>query len=147
SSFKRQWEQSQDGRQYGDHYGPNTLDTRVRKRLLQGFTFRMHFLDEIEEHDDVADDHADQAGDAQKSHKAKRRMHNREGDERADHTIGSSGEYQKRFDCIVELNEQRQVNPNQRNHQNDFQVTESVYLFCPFATNPELITRRETFLE
>src|SRR5215469_17531988 len=74
-------------------------------------------------------------------------MHDREGDQRADHTVGSSGKYQKWFHCIVELNEQRQVNPNQRNHQNNFQIAESVYLFCPFATNPELITRWEIFLE
>ena len=67
--------------------------------------FRMHFLDEIEQHDDVANDHADQAGDAQKSHKSKGRMHNRESDERADHTVGSSGEYQKRFYGVIELNQ------------------------------------------
>src|SRR5215472_3256847 len=107
----------------------------------------MHLLDKVEQYDHVANDHADQAGDAQKSHKSKGRMHNRERDERADHTIGSSGEYQKRFDGVVELHEKRQVNPNQRNHQNDFQIAESIYLFCPFATNPELITRRESSLE
>ena len=64
----------------------------------------------VEEHDDVADDHADQAGDAQKGHKSKRRMHYREGDQRANHTIGSSGEYQKRFHGVIELNEERQIN-------------------------------------
>ena len=107
----------------------------------------MHFLDKIEQHDDVANDHADQAGDAEKSHKSKGRMHYRESDERANHPVGSSGEYQKRFYRVIELNEQRQVNPDQRNQQNDFEVRESVDLFGSFAPDAELITGRKIFLK
>src|SRR5271166_1252560 len=58
-SFKRQWEQGQDGREHSDHYGADTLDACVRKGLLQRLPFLMHFLDEIEEYDDVAYDHSD----------------------------------------------------------------------------------------
>src|SRR6202008_71429 len=107
----------------------------------------VHLLDEVEQYDDVADNHAYQAGDAEKSHEPERRMHDRQGDQRADHAIRSSSEYQKRFDGVIELNEQGQVNSNQRNQQNDFEICEAVQLLGPFTTNPQLISGRKIFLE
>ena len=114
TAFESKREKSQDRCSHCDHYRANSLDARIGQRLDQWLALCVHFLDEVEQHDDVADNHADQAGDAEKSHEPKRRVHDREGDQGADHAIRSSSEYQKRFDGVIELNEQGQVNPNQR---------------------------------
>ena len=126
TAFESKREKSQDRCSHCDHHGPDSLDAGIRKRLREGLAFCVHFLDEVEQHDDVANNHAYQAGDTEKSHEPERRMHDREGDQRADHAIRSSSEYQKRFDGVIELNEQGQVNPNQRNQQNDFEICEAV---------------------
>ena len=126
TAFESKREKSQDRCSHCDHYRANSLDARIGQRLDQWLALCVHFLDEVEQHDDVADNHAYQAGDAEKSHEPERRLHDREGDQRADHAIRSSSEYQKRFDGVIELNEQGQVNPNQRNQQNDFEICEAV---------------------
>src|ERR1700732_1728472 len=126
TAFESKREKSQDRCSHCDHHGPDSLDASIRKRLREGLAFCVHFLDEVEQHDDVANDHADQAGDAEKSHEPERRMHDRESDQRPDHAIRSSSEYQKRFDGVIELNEQGQVNPNQRNQQYDFEICKAV---------------------
>src|ERR1700675_4658855 len=126
TAFESKREKSQDRCPHCDHYRANSLDARIGQRLDQWLALCVHFLDEVEQHDDVADNHAYQAGDAEKSHEPEGRMHDCEGDQRADHAIRSSSEYQKRFDGVIELNEQGQVNPNQRNQQNDFEICEAV---------------------
>jgi hypothetical protein len=80
-------EQGQDGGADGDHNRPQTNDSRVQQRLLERFPFFVHFLDEIEEHDHVADDDANQTGDAQEGHKAKWSSHSIKGDQRANHAL------------------------------------------------------------
>src|ERR1700731_4715297 len=114
--FRSKREKSQDRCSHCDHYRANSLDARIGQRLDQWLALCVHFLDEVEQHDDVADNHTYQAGDAEKSHEPERRMHDREGDQRTDNAIRSGSEYQKRFDRVIELNEQGQVNPNQRNY-------------------------------
>src|ERR1700745_2144158 len=106
TAFESKREKSQDRCSHRDHYRANSLNAGIRKRLREGLTLCVHFLDEVEQYDDVADNHAYQAGDAEKSHEPEWRMHNRKGDQRADHAIRSSSEYQKRFDGVIELNEQ-----------------------------------------
>ena len=55
----------------------------------------MHFLDKVEEYDDMAYDHSDQAGDPKECHESKGRIHNSQGDQRAHRSVGSSGEDEK----------------------------------------------------
>jgi hypothetical protein len=59
-AFEGEREQSKDRCAHGDHYGSNTLDPSIGKSTLQRFPFFVHFLDEIEEHDYVADDDTNQ---------------------------------------------------------------------------------------
>src|ERR1700693_3860284 len=103
AAFESKREKRQDRCSHCDHYRANSLDARISQRLNQWLALCVHFLDEVEQHDDVADNHAYQAGDAEKSHEPERRMHDRKGDQRTDHAIRSSSEYQKRFDGIIEL--------------------------------------------
>src|ERR1035437_2305376 len=48
----------------GNEDGAQTLDSSVANGLLERLARFVHFLDEIEEHDNVADDNADEAGDS-----------------------------------------------------------------------------------
>ena len=79
TTFESKREKSQDRCSHGDHYRANSLDAHIGQRLDQGLALCVHFLDEVEQHDDLAHNHADQAGDAKKSHEPKRCMHDREG--------------------------------------------------------------------
>ena len=47
-----------------DQHRPQPHDAGVEQRLLERLTALVHLLDEIEQHDDVAGDDVDQAGDA-----------------------------------------------------------------------------------
>ena len=106
-----------------------------RDRLLERFAFFMHFFDEIEQHDDMADDDADQARDAQERHEAERRSHDRQAEQRADNSIGSRGEYQQRLYRVAELQQQRRINSHNRNHQNCRQICESRLLLGLLAAD------------
>ena len=50
-------------------------------RLFEWLAFLVHFFDEVEEHDDVADDDADETGDSEECHEAERRAHDVESDQ------------------------------------------------------------------
>src|SRR5713101_1398726 len=75
ATFECERKQSEDGCAYGDHHGPNTLNAGIGKSTLQRFALFVHVLNEIEQHDDVADDDANKAGYSKKSHEAKGRAH------------------------------------------------------------------------
>ena len=95
----------------------------------------VHLLDEIEEHDDVADDHADQAGDSEEGHEAEGRAHDGEREQRADHAIGGRGEDQQRLDGVVELQQQRGVDSEHGDEQHLGEVRETVLLLGLFAAD------------
>src|SRR6266481_6221674 len=56
ATFECEREESKDRRADGDHHGPDTLNPSIRKSALQWFPLFVHLFDEVEEHDDVADD-------------------------------------------------------------------------------------------
>jgi hypothetical protein len=70
-----------------------------------GSPFFVHLLDEVEEHDHMADDDADETSYAEKGHKAEGRVHDCQGNQRTDGAIGGCGKDKERLDGIVELNE------------------------------------------
>jgi hypothetical protein len=74
----RQREQRQDCGRHGDDHRPQAFDSRVANRLLERFAFFAHLFDEIEQHDDMADDHTDETRDPQERHEAERRSHDRQ---------------------------------------------------------------------
>ena len=51
-------------------HGPQTFNSRVADRLLEGFAFLVHLFDEIEQHNNMADDHATKTRDSQECHEA-----------------------------------------------------------------------------
>ena len=59
AAFQRERKQSKNRCAHGDHHRSNTLDPRVRKSTLQWLALFVHLLDEVEEHNHVADDDAD----------------------------------------------------------------------------------------
>jgi len=59
ATFKCEREQRKDSCAHGEHHGANTLNSGIRKSSLQGFPLFVHLLDEVEEHDHMADDDAD----------------------------------------------------------------------------------------
>src|SRR5258708_9784905 len=71
ATFKCERKQGKDRRGHGDHHGSNTLNTGVREGALQRFPLFVHLLNEVEEHDDMAYDHSNEAGYSKKFHKAR----------------------------------------------------------------------------
>ena len=59
AAFERERKQSKNRCAHGDHHRSNTLDPGVRKSTLQWLALFVHLLDEVEEHNQVADDDAD----------------------------------------------------------------------------------------
>src|SRR5215471_12942884 len=61
TAVARQRKQRQDGGAHGNQNRPKSFNSGVPNRLLECFAFLMHFLNEIEKHDHVADDDSNQA--------------------------------------------------------------------------------------
>ena len=89
-----QGEESQHGCGNGDHHRAQTLDSGVKQGLLQRSAVLPALFDEVEEHDDVANDDADQRDHAEESHEPERRAHQPQGGNRARHAVRDSGEDQ-----------------------------------------------------
>ncbi len=79
TAMHSQREQRQYGCTNGDHHGTQTNDTSVDDRFLKWLTQGMAFLDEVEEHNDVTDDDADEAGDSEKCHETEGGVHDPKG--------------------------------------------------------------------
>src|SRR5438552_19204 len=61
TTFESKREKSQDRCSHCDHHGPDSLDAGIGQRLNQWLALCVHFLDEVEQHDDVANNHPYQA--------------------------------------------------------------------------------------
>src|SRR5215469_6729674 len=61
TAVARQRKQRQDGRGHSNQNRAESFNSGIPNRLLEWFAFLMHFLNEIEKHDHVADDDANQA--------------------------------------------------------------------------------------
>src|SRR5262249_32459031 len=115
--------------------------------LVKGFAFFMHFFDEIEQHDDVADNDADQTGDSQKRHESKWRSHQRKTQQSAHDTIWSGCEHQKRLNSVAELQQQCTINSQQRDHEDLRQIRESILLLGLLASDFHTIAGWHRLLE
>jgi hypothetical protein len=92
-TFEGDGEQGKDGCAHSDHYGANALNPGIRESVLQRLSVRVHLFDEVEEHDHMANDGADQAGDSEEGHKAEGRVHDGQRNQRPDGTVrGGSGD-------------------------------------------------------
>src|SRR5258708_40227437 len=91
----------QDGGSHGDHHWSNTLDTCVWQSPFKWLPLFVHLLDEVEQHDNMAYDHSDEAGHPEECHETKGRAHDRQGDQCSDRSIRCGGEDQQRLDGII----------------------------------------------
>ena len=80
----------EDRRADRDKDWPQSFDSGVANGLLERFALLVHFFDEIEKHNHVADNYADQARDSEKRHESERRPHNRVADQRPHDAVGPS---------------------------------------------------------
>ncbi len=80
----------------------------------QRLALLVRLLDEVEEHDDVAHDDADEADDAEERHEAEGLAHDAEGRERADDAVGNGREDEERLHRVPELEHQREVDRGAR---------------------------------
>ena len=66
------------------------------------------------QHDDVADDHADQTDDSKKRHKPEWLAHNGERNDGSDDSVRNRRKYDQRLDGMFELRQQRQIDRTTR---------------------------------
>src|SRR5260370_35228798 len=75
TTFECERKQSKDCCAHGDHHRSNTLNPGVRKSALQRLSLVMHLFDEVEQHDDMADDDSDEAGNSKECNESEGRAH------------------------------------------------------------------------
>src|SRR5262245_25191927 len=126
-----------------DHHRPQPHNPRVQQRLAQRSASFARFFDEVEEHDDVADDHAHQAHATEEGHKAERRSHHPQRRKRAYHPEGNRREHDQGFDRVLELKDQRQEDGHDGDQQHDRQVHEALHLFFLFAADLHFVAGRQ----
>ena len=76
-------------------------------------------FDEIEQHDDMAHNDADEAGDAEDREKPHRHPHDPDAREGADRSEGDGREDNERLDRVLELEDERQIDRDDRGEQDD----------------------------
>src|SRR3974390_367417 len=101
--------------------------------------FFMHLLNEIEKHDDVADDNANQVGGAEKSHEAEGRAHHVEGDESANDAVRSGSENEKRLDGVTKLDHESKKNQEDRDGHDYGEIAEALFSFGLLATDDDAV--------
>src|SRR5215470_13258769 len=92
------WEESEHGGTDGNEDRADAADAGLDQRLAQRRTSFMLFLNEVEQHDHVAHDDANQARDAENREKTHRHSGHPEARERADRAERNAGEYDERLD-------------------------------------------------
>ena len=107
----------------------------------------MRFFDEVEENDDVTDDHAHQACDSQESHESEGLTHDHQTRQSSCHSVWDCGENQKRLDGASELHNQRNVDQQHGDRHDHAKFLETFLLFVVFASDLEEIAGRQVLLE
>ena len=125
----------------GDHHGTQPDDACVDYRFFERFALFVFFFDEVEEHDDVAHDHADQTGDAEKGHESEGSAHDPQCCHGADHSVRRSCKHQQRLHRAVELEDQCQKDAEYRSAHYDRKLAESPVLLVIIAAHADLVTR------
>jgi hypothetical protein len=74
-------------------------------------------------------------------------VHDGQINQSSDRAVGSCGKDEKRFDGVVELDEKREIDADERYQKYHSQIKETVDLLRLFASDFELVARRQTLLE
>ena len=139
--------ESKDCSAYRDQDGSEADDPCIKQCFFERLAFFVHLLDEVKQHDDVADDDADEAGDPEEGHKPERRSHQVKGNECADDAIRSGSEDQEWFDGVTELESQREENEGNGNQHDESEILKALLLLCLFAADNDAITGWKGFAE
>ena len=107
----------------------------------------VRFFDEVEQNDDVTDDHADKACDSQESHESEGLTHDDETRESPCHSIRDCSEDEKRLDGTSELHNQRNVDQQHGDRHDHAKFLETFLLFVVLASDLEEIAGRQVLLE
>src|SRR4030095_10115412 len=147
AAVRRQREKRDDGRRDGDEDRPQPHDTGIEQSLDERLTRFVAFLDEVEQHDDMADDDANQARHTEEGHETEWRPHYVERRERPHDTVGDGGKHHRRLDRVLELEDQRHINHGDGDEHHDGQVAEALDLLLTLAADLHLVAGRQPLLE
>src|SRR5260370_35568596 len=95
----------------------------------------------------MADNDTDQTRYAEKGHEAERRVHDCQRNQSSDRAIGGSSKDKKWLDGIVELDEKSKIDTDERDQEHYSQIEEALDLLRLFASDFELVSRRQVLLE
>src|SRR5271166_2367009 len=107
----------------------------------------MGFFDEVEKHDDVTDDHANQTRNSQEPHKSEGLTHDHQAGQGSCHSVWDCSEHEKRLDGTPELQYQSDIDEQYGNRHDNTEFLESLLLFVVFAPDLEEIAGRQVLLE
>ena len=130
-------EEGDDGRPHRDGDGSKVSDARIDERIAEGLALFVFLFDEIEQHDDVADDDANQADDAEEGHESKGSVNiTEEGSSRGTgDAVGDCGENQEGSHCTLELHDECNKDCRDGDGQHDDEVAKSLLLLFFLTTN------------
>src|SRR6267143_557201 len=95
----------------------------------------------------MADDDPDQAGNPKECHEPEGRAHDRQRDQRSDRSVRCGRKHKQGLDGILELDEQGQVDADERDKENVGEIHESIDLLRVFTSDLQLISRRKPILK
>src|SRR6202171_264281 len=95
----------------------------------------------------MADDDPNEAGNPKECHKPEGRAHDRQSDQRSDRPVRRGGKHKQGLDGILELNEQSQVDADERDYENDGEIHKSIDLLRFLTGDLQLISRRKPILK
>src|ERR1700691_5765265 len=95
----------------------------------------------------MADNDTDQTRHAEKGHEAEGGVHDGQRNQRSDRPVGGCGKDEKWLDGVVELDEKGEVDAYERDQEHNSKIEETIDLFCLFARDLELVSRRQVLLE
>src|ERR1051326_2358978 len=130
-----------------DQYWTQADNAGVEKRLAQTLAALMGLLNEVEQHNHVAVNHSNQAGNAKKSHEAERSVGEPEHEQRAHHAIWDRRKNDQWFKGVAELEHQGQKDRRYRDQHHLRQVLESLLLLVEFAADLQVISERKRFFQ
>ena len=139
----RERHQREQRRQHRDHDRAQPHDAGVEEGIAQGLPLGVVLLDEIEEHDHVAHDHADQARDPEEAHEPEGLAHDPEPRQRPHDAVGHGGEDEDRLDQVVELDHERDEDQRDGDGHDDAELREPRLLLGLGAGDGHLVARRQ----
>ena len=142
-----QGKEGEDRCRHGDHDRPEADDPRIQEGLLEGLSLFMHFLDEIKEHDDVADDDADEAHDAEKGHEPEGGPHEGQGHHRPGHAVRDGGEDDEGLHGVFELDHQGDEDGEDGDGHDHGELPESLDLFLLLAADFQAVSRGQVLCQ